>query len=92
MRRFEDIYLKVVGGELSNDEIQAYIDYIKSKDNHRKLESLEIVVDGDYVDLKWKFEPMKFERLRRITGYLTSDLRFWNSAKQSEEKDRVKHV
>ncbi|MFV0499929.1 MAG: anaerobic ribonucleoside triphosphate reductase [Bacilli bacterium] len=31
------------------------------------------------------------KRIRRITGYLTGDLKTWNSAKKSEEKDRVKH-
>lgn len=31
-------------------------------------------------------------RMRRITGYLTGDLDSWNSAKQAEEKDRIKHV
>lgn len=31
-------------------------------------------------------------RMRRITGYLTGSLESWNSAKQAEEKDRVKHV
>ena len=31
------------------------------------------------------------ERLRRITGYLTGSLESWNSAKQAEERDRVKH-
>ena len=30
-------------------------------------------------------------RLRRITGYLTGSLDSWNSAKQAEEIDRVKH-
>ena len=30
-------------------------------------------------------------RMRRITGYLTGDLNSWNSAKQAEERDRVKH-
>lgn len=33
-----------------------------------------------------------FERVRRITGYLTGDLNTWNSAKRSEERDRVKHA
>ena len=32
-----------------------------------------------------------FERIRRITGYLTGSLESWNSAKQAEERDRVKH-
>jgi ribonucleoside-triphosphate reductase len=34
---------------------------------------------------------IKFERLRRITGYLVGSLDRWNNAKQAEEKDRVKH-
>lgn len=33
----------------------------------------------------------KFERLRRITGYLVGTLDRWNDAKKSEESDRVKH-
>lgn len=32
------------------------------------------------------------EMLRRITGYLVSDVKFWNEAKKSELKDRTKHV
>jgi len=36
-------------------------------------------------------EGIKFERIRRITGYLVGTLDKWNNAKRSEEKDRVKH-
>ena len=32
---------------------------------------------------------VKFERIRRITGYLVGTLDTWNSAKQAEQKDRV---
>jgi len=34
---------------------------------------------------------VKFERIRRITGYLVGDLSRWNDAKKAEERDRVKH-
>lgn len=34
---------------------------------------------------------VKFERIRRITGYLTSTVDRWNDAKQAEERERVKH-
>ena len=34
---------------------------------------------------------VKFERIRRITGYLVGTLDRWNDAKQAEERDRVKH-
>lgn len=36
-------------------------------------------------------DKIKFERIRRITGYLVGTTDRWNNAKQSEEKDRVKH-
>ena len=36
-------------------------------------------------------EGVPFQRIRRITGYLTGDLSTWNDAKKAEEKDRVKH-
>ena len=34
---------------------------------------------------------IKFDRIRRITGYLVGTLDTWNSAKRAEEHDRVKH-
>ena len=34
---------------------------------------------------------VQFERIRRITGYLVGTLERWNTAKQAEERDRVKH-
>lgn len=34
---------------------------------------------------------IKFERIRRITGYLTGTIDRWNNAKNAEQKDRVKH-
>ena len=36
-------------------------------------------------------EGIKFERIRRITGYLVGTMNKWNNAKKAEEKDRVKH-
>lgn len=35
---------------------------------------------------------VKFERIRRITGYLVGTMDTWNSAKRAEERDRVKHA
>lgn len=36
-------------------------------------------------------EGIKFQRIRRITGYLVGTLERFNNAKRQEEKDRVKH-
>ncbi len=35
---------------------------------------------------------VKFERIRRITGYLVGTLDRFNDAKRAEESDRVKHM
>lgn len=37
------------------------------------------------------FDEGRFERLRRITGYLVGTLDRWNDAKKAEEAARVKH-
>lgn len=36
-------------------------------------------------------QGVKFERIRRITGYLVGTMDKWNDAKKGEERDRVKH-
>ena len=36
-------------------------------------------------------QGVKFERIRRITGYLVGTIDRWNNAKKAEEKERVKH-
>ena len=36
-------------------------------------------------------EGVKFERIRRITGYLVGTLNRFNNAKRAEEHDRIKH-
>jgi anaerobic ribonucleoside-triphosphate reductase len=37
-------------------------------------------------------EGQKFERIRRITGYLVGTIDRFNNAKRAEEKDRIKHA
>lgn len=36
-------------------------------------------------------EGVRFERIRRITGYLVGTTDRFNNAKQAEERDRIKH-
>ncbi|MBR3663082.1 MAG: hypothetical protein IKN64_00305 [Desulfovibrio sp.] len=36
-------------------------------------------------------EGVKFQRIRRITGYLVGTLDRFNNAKRAEEHDRVRH-
>ena len=44
------------------------------------------IIDGKVV------EGVKFERIRRITGYLVGTVERFNNAKRAEVRDRVKHM
>lgn len=63
--------------------VEAGMKLIAAKDEKAAREYFE-----EYAD--W-FGEGKFERLRRITGYLVGTLDRWNDAKKAEEKARVKH-
>ena len=85
------VKVNVNGGSLDQREIDAYIDYGKKKYPDKNIVAMDVNVDGDYVDLKYTFGTVPFERIRRITGYLVGTLDRFNNAKRAEERDRVKH-
>ena len=76
---------------VSDDEIKAYIKRAYDKYPHGQLESLTLDVDGEDVGIHYGLAPVKFDRIRRITGYLVGTLDRFNDAKRAEEHDRVKH-
>lgn len=80
----------IITGNADPKEAQAYVDYLENKYN-RKLDRLDIKIDGEYADLDYTFSNVPFERIRRITGYLVGTMDNWNDAKTAEEADRVKH-
>lgn len=86
-----DITIKITGGELPQYEIDAYIARGRKKFNSRTIKEIDIKVDGDYVDIDYTLEPVNFERIRRITGYLVGTTDRFNDAKKAEVQDRVKH-
>ncbi len=73
----------------TQEEAEAYLQYARKQGGD--LKSLLIKRDGEYADLSYTFNAPPFERIRRITGYLVGTTERWNSAKQAEEHDRVKH-
>lgn len=83
--------IKVTGGAMSVEEQNIYVDYIREKYPERIFNELEIHMDGEYIDLKYQYDVVPFERIRRITGYLVGTLNRFNDAKRAEVEDRVKH-
>ena len=77
--------------DFSEDEARKYIDYVKKRVDDQ-LKSIEVkLCDDGKIDVDYTLQGEKFERIRRITGYLTGNLDTWNNSKRAEEKDRVKH-
>lgn len=73
-----------------------YIAINHSLDSHKKVDGgcgYHGIIDNECPDCgALETDGAFFERLRRVTGYLTSDVRNMNNAKQSEISERVKHA
>jgi len=82
--------VRVTGGQLEQQEINAYIQRARDKFGREPF-GIDIRVDGDFVELSYDFGDQPFQRIRRITGYLVGTLDRFNNAKRAEEHDRVKH-
>lgn len=76
---------------MSRNEVMAYLKYVHDRTLDRRLIKVSISLrkDGE-VDIDWEAER-KFERIRRITGYLVGTVDRWNNGKRAELADRVKH-
>ena len=83
--------INVTGGEISKEELEAYIRHGEENYPGKKIVGIDIALDGDFVDLNYYFESVPFDRIRRITGYLVGTLDRFNDAKRAEVMDRVKH-
>lgn len=72
-------------------EIRHYYSIVRDKE---KDEVVSLTISGTCdgrVELDYVTRPPKFERIRRITGYLVGTLDRFNDGKRAEEHDRVKH-
>lgn len=81
----------VSGGKISAEEQKTYAEYVRKNNPDKQITHLEIHVDGEFVDLKYQYNSVPFQRIRRITGYLVGTLDRFNNAKREEVRDRVKH-
>lgn len=85
----DDIPIRI-DGELPDEEIKTYLQ--RGRDQYgKRLRSIDIKPDGEFVDIRYHLGRIPFERIRRITGYLVGTIDRFNNGKRAEEKDRVKH-
>jgi hypothetical protein len=57
-----------------------------------EADECRVVAEDGWIVARYLKTNEHFERIRRITGYLTGTLDKWNNAKRAEERDRVKHA
>ena len=77
--------------DITEAEIRRYVALAKEH-TVTPLTKLSITGAGDSC-VRLDFEARaKFERIRRITGYLVGTIDRWNNAKRAEESQRVKHL
>ena len=81
----------VNGGTLPQAEIDAYVEQIKAENPDKYIKSFDFTVNGEDVDVKYDYDVVPFERIRRITGYLVGTVDRFNNAKRAEVEDRVNH-
>jgi len=88
----KDVEVKVIGFDgVTEKEAEHYVDYIENEVKE-PIKSLFIEkTEDNKVALKYTIKKRKFERIRRITGYLVGTIDRWNNAKREEEHERVKH-
>lgn len=91
MTYVNNVAVEVRNGSMNEEEIGYYIEYLNKKFPKEALKSLTLSIDGEEVDMNYTFQPLGFERIRRITGYLVGTMDRFNDAKAAEEHDRIKH-
>ena len=60
--------------------------------SQEEVEALRKAVNFGLANINEEESDIKFERIRRITGYLVGTVDRFNDAKKAEVRDRVKHT
>ena len=90
----DDVEVQIEGlPDVTEEEMKAYVDYTRSQINGKlKVLAVSQAKEPGFVRLAFTAEQERFERIRRITGYLVGTIDRWNNAKRAEEQDRYKHI
>lgn len=83
--------INVIGGEMDRREIDEYMKYAAQKYVGRQISGIDIIIDGEFVDLKVHFKDTDFQRTYRSADYLVNDMEKLNDAKQREFADKERH-
>jgi len=94
--KINEISVKGKDIDLTTEEAEKIVEYAeKNKSEKEEIDTIIVSFceDGKGMDLEIEYiQPHKIERIRRITGYISTTLDKFNDAKKAEVRDRVKHI
>lgn len=83
--------INVINGEMDVHEIDNYVKYANRKYPGRQISGMDIIIDGEFVDLKVYFKDTDFQHAYRSADYLVNSMDKLNDAKQMEFKEKQRH-
>ncbi len=83
--------VNVINGEMDTHEINGYIEYAGKKFPGRQIRQMDIIIDGEFVDLKFYFKDTDFQHAYRSADYLVNSMDKLNDAKQTEFREKECH-
>lgn len=92
--KIDGITIEFNVSNMTEDVAKDYIKYVKEhKSESSDVSKIIVFINGDEADITIEYiqDKPKIERIRRITGYLTTAVDSWNNAKRAEESERVHH-
>lgn len=92
--KIDGITIEFNVSNMTEDIAKDYIKYAKEhKSESSDISKIIVFINGDEADITIEYiqDKPKIERIRRITGYLTTAVDSWNNAKRAEESERVHH-
>ena len=87
----DEVGVLVEGFEPSTAEIREYIKMAREDSDEAIAEIKLVQNDAGRIEMDYRPKDKPFERIARITGYLSTLDRF-NDAKRAEVADRVSHA
>lgn len=69
-----DVKYKTDSPAITDEEIRAYIQRGNANNPNTVVRGLFLELDNDEIEITYDLEPVNFERIRRITGYLVGTM------------------
>lgn len=83
------VYTEEIASLITQEDISSVAESVLAQHKHEHVQRIILTIEDGY--LGYRLVVVPFGRIRRITGYLTGTTATWNSAKQRELEERVKH-